>query len=444
MGSPRETKIRLERRRWLCDLARRARKREFHRSREKPCLIMNEANYRSEILDLFSKGLEGAKRSWEPAPKKFALPRTFSLTENAEDSLRVLRDIVRYARLTKRTRLVLDHRPIKELGLGAEVLLAVILKEISKELEFVPGAYIKGHKPTSQKIKDMMSEIGCVRVLGSGFDDDIQVSIKSTASVYRHQNRGKQLLVDPMQRDLIARTCGDFSDHVDKCLNKAKKRLTPSGREKLTSHMGEVLINAQEHSGTAQWLVTGYLDGADKDLVYRAVILSFGHTIAANFEATEADSVPAMLVKPYIEIHEKKRLFGQNWTKSDLLSVIALQGNISSQLDKGANSDRGQGTVDLIEFFQDMSEACTDGKIAPVMSLLTGRTHIRFDGKYRMKYEQSVSRMVIAFNENNTLSEPPDPLSVYRLQGEGFPGVAVSIMVPLAQTAVEDIPGDHS
>lgn len=441
MVSVKERLRRLGLRRWRKRIARSDKKRKFHKSKEKP-KGRSERKYRSPILDKFCGGepLEFIESS--RTPRRFILPRIFSLTRNAEECLRVVREIVRYSRSSRCPRIILDHRPIKTIGLAAEALLAVVLKEISIESENIFGAYIKGYKPNDRAAREMMDEIGCVRVLGSGMDEDIRVSIKSKASVYRHQNRGGRPVTDPLQRDLLSKTSRDFTDHLDSCLERIRKKLSPVGREKLTSHIAEVLINAHEHSKTAQWLVAGYLDTDDRDLTYRAVIFSFGNTIAENFVKASPGSVPAKLVQPYIDEHERRSFFGRDWTKEELLTVIALQGHVSSELDEFDNRDRGQGTVDLIEFFQDMSEACSGTSIAPLMSMISGKAQILFDGRYRMKYENSTNRMVIAFNDSNSLSLQPDSTAVLRMRDEGFPGVVVSVVVPLTASAVEDILGE--
>ena len=68
------------------------------------------------------------------------------------------------------------------------------------------------------------------------------------------------------------------------------------------------------------------------------------------------------------------------------------------------------------------------------MAMLSGDTHILFDGTYRMGPD-STGRDVLAFNQSNSLAEPPDSNYVRHLQGVRFPGTVVSIRFPLQQTA---------
>lgn len=438
MDDARYRHIRLATERGRRGTARRRKKRDYYRTAQAGGGAAR-SYYQSKILDQFGFKYIPFKKRFKLPPQEFSFPTKFSLTNNADKSLTSIEDIVRYARTARRPRLLLNHRKVKEVGLGADAMLAAVLKEISLEAQLVPGAYIRGYKPENADARRMMDDVGSVRVLGSGVDEDINVSLKSTKTVFRHHNRGKDLKVDALTADPISQTTRDFADHLDDCLGLIGKRLSAKGKSDLLGYVAEVLINAQEHSSTAQWIIVGFIDDEDKKLIYRAAIFSFGKTIADSFNDLEKDSYAWQRVEPYISIHQKAGLFNKKWNPENLLNVVALQGNISSKLD-GPASDRGQGTVDLIEFFQQMSVACAGYTASPKMSILSGRTQIVFDGKYTMKYEPSQARMIIAFNESNSLIEPPDGDVVQTLEHGAFPGVMISIAVPLANTSVEEIP----
>ena len=438
MDDVRNRSIRLSKERGQRRVDRLRKKEAFYREIQRPDATA-ASFYQSKILDQFGEDYVAFKKRAKLAPKKISFPTRFTLTNNAEETLDSIAEIVKYARTARRPRLLLNHRKVKEVGLGADALLAVVLKEISLEAQKVRGSYIRGYKPENANARRIMDEVGSVRVLGTGVDEDIKVSLKSTGTVFRHHNRGKDLKVDALTADPISQTTKEFSDHLDECLKLIGKRLSPKGRDDLSAYVAEVLINAQEHSNTAQWVIVGFIDDEDARLTYRAAIFSFGQTIAGSFKELDAGCYAWTRVKPYIDRHEKAGLFNRNWTRESLLNVIALQGNISSKLD-GPTSDRGQGTVDLIEFFQRMSKACAGHDATPRMSILSGSTQISFDGKYVMKYEPSQDRMIIAFNDENNLLTPPDRAAVRTLDHGQFPGVMISIAVPLASSTVETIP----
>ncbi len=423
--------IRLSNERWLKRLKRKG-KRHYPLERRVHGGLQRSLGYRSKVLDLFSKlTSHGLKKL---PPKKIDLPSEFSISRNPEETLRVIRDIVEHARRSRKPRLILDHRPIITMGLGADSLLGVVLKEIRLENQAVRGSYIRGYKSNRRNIRKIMDEIGCVSVLNSGYDEDIRLSLKSSAQVFRHRNRGKALAIDPLQLDPISATTKDFSDHLDACLSLIGRKLTRKGRDRLLSYVGEILINAQEHSGTAEWTIAGFIDKEDQQLIYRCVIFSFGASISDTFKLLSRDTEAWQTVEPYVSRHKASRLFGPSWRSEDLLTVVALQGHVSSKIDE--DSSRGQGTVDLIQFFQEVSQECGNSEPRPEMTIISGSTSIVFDGRYRMKYEASLERMVIAFNEGNNLLARPDSDCVHPVPGEGFPGVMISITVPLAHESV--------
>ncbi len=444
MFDERDKQLRISEERWNKKLARKTKKLQLRRQASGQDTELPNGVYKSQVLDLFHE-FRPHKRRESVQPRTFIVPHEFSLTRNPTEVLKLIRDVVAFSRTARRPRLTLDHRRVKGIGLAAEALLALILKEISVENRDVFGAYVRGYKAIDPGVRKMMDNIGCVRVLRAG-EDDIKVSLKPGASVFRHYNRGKNLVVESSTVDPISRTTKEFSDHLDESLAMTGRRLTGKGRLAFVEHMGEVLINAQEHSGTAHWMVVGYIDTEDQLTIYRATIISLGNTIADTFRKLDVGSYPLQLVLPYVEKHEKAGFFSPTWTVESLLNVVSLQGNISSKLD-GPENDRGQGTVDLIEFFQEMSAECAGGKVKPAMSILSGRSLIKFDGTYRMKFEMDVRRKVVAFNQRNSLIDPPDPKAVTTIADEGFPGVMISIAVPLSGDVVEiieleDVNGD--
>jgi len=93
--------------------------------------------------------------------------------------------------------------------------------------------------------------------------------------------------------------------------------------------------------------------------------------------------------------------------------------------------DRGTGTVQLIEAFQQLHRECAAGDTQePSMAIISGSTHILFNGKYRME-KDSNGRHIIAFNEKNDLNDPPDEDCVTRLGDVAFPGTIVSLQFNL-------------
>ena len=393
--------------------------------------------YRSRILDLFEPYVHVRTREHRMT-ETFNLPSSFSLSENAEETICFFHEIIRYARRTKVPKLVLDHRPVRHLGLAADSVLGVVLKEIALEIRHLRGAYIRGYKPRDARIRNMMDEVGCVRVLNAGATEDIKVSMQPGSKVFRHHNRGKALAVGGAVIDQKSQTCADFADHLNICLSARGIKITPPARSEFLTYVGEILDNAQTHSGIAQWVIVGFIDLDDNDFVYRCVITSFGNSISETFTALDHDSFAWTSVEPYLLQHKNTGLFSSDWHEDDLLTVMALQGDISS-INTSASTNRGQGTVDFIEFFQGLTEEATLKNKRVCMTITSGSTLIRFDGRYKMLFNPGLARSVIAFNASNDLLRKPDADAVRSLSDSRFPGVVISISAPLSSSDIQKL-----
>lgn len=393
--------------------------------------------YRSRVLDLYAPYVPFKQRKKAKAPR-FVAPRHFSLSENTDETLAFLRGLVSYARSARTPRLLIDHRGVIKMGLGADTALGVILKEISRECRHKRGYSMRGLHAKDPKVRKMMEEIGCVRVMtDKGLDDmwKVTVDMKPSANVFRYRNTSS-LKVSGLTLDRKSEAARLFSDHIDSCLGAVGKALSPDGRSNLLQYFGEIVSNADEHSGSAEWVVCGYINLDDPDLIYRCTIISFGETFATTFENLPPNAYALKDVEEYVSAHQKGGFFSKSWREEDLVAVVALQGDISSK-NVDENSTRGQGTVDFIEFFQSISAACVGHEVDAVMTLLTGRTKIHFDGRYQMSRSTIHGRKTIAFNSANDLALAPDSKAVRALEDESFPGVAISIAAPLAISVVE-------
>jgi hypothetical protein len=240
-----------------------------------------------------------------------------------------------------------------------------------------------------------------------------------------------------MATNRIGKTVEKFSDHLDSCLSLVDKKLSASGRNNLLGYVSEVLENAHEHSGTKTWVIIGYIDENDHAPTYRCVILSLGLTISESFRKLPETSFAWRQVEPYVHAHRKRKFFSTDWSEDALLTIVALQEAISSK-NTSTKTDRGQGTVDLIDFFQDLAINCTGHLSLCRMALLSGSTIVYFPPDYPMRYSERFGRKVIAFNQTNDLFRPPDANFVLANHGPKFPGTVLSITVPLSSPVLEE------
>lgn len=229
-----------------------------------------------------------------------------------------------------------------------------------------------------------------------------------------------------------------FVDHINDCLSCIERELTEDAVDRLSEYASEILANAEEHSQRSEWVVSGYYDAKDSHGLCEIAIFNIGLTIAQTFNNLPDDSYAIACVKPYIDIHKDNGFFGSTWTKDDLLTLAALQGDISSK-NRTSDDTRGQGTVEMIQFFQKIQQECNNNDDLPAkMAIVSGSTHVLFDGTYQMRRDEK-GRKIIAFNQENSLLQPPDKQYVRSLQNTHFSGTIISIRFYLHESQTQEI-----
>jgi hypothetical protein len=166
------------------------------------------------------------------------------------------------------------------------------------------------------------------------------------------------------------------------------------------------------------------------------VLFNFGDTIYESLNRPDTSEELKKQIRDLANEHRSRGFFAiltkyfdvlfPIWQEESLWTLYALQEGVSRFRFKPDGSDRGNGTVRMIDFFSDLASG------EPQMALISGRTHILFDGTYRTSSVQigSETRKVIAFNASNSLLERPDPKYVRSLQYH-FPGTLVSLKFQL-------------
>lgn len=370
------------------------------------------------------------------------IPDKFSIIQNPKDTLKVIGSVSKTIRAYRHKikKIFVDHSRMKEVDLAAECILDFSILEIKQEernkkdkIEF------SGQFPSDQKLKRYLRSVGIIKNLDVKHEM-LSKEEESSLRIFSMKNRGSLEKISSGSVDVKERRVKEFVDHIDSCLNDHNLELTQNGRSSLAHYTGEILGNAEEHSGYRDWTIAGYLDKKHETHLSEIAIFNFGKTISETFKELPMFSYAYNKVKPYIEAHQGRNLFGVSWTQDDLLTLVALQGHISSKSTL-ESPDRGQGTVDLIEFFQNVYHECTRDnrqECQASMAIVSGNTHILFDGTYTMQND-SMGRKVIAFNKNNDLNEPPDNNYVTNMGDVFFPGVIIGIRFPMAASQTKEL-----
>lgn len=371
---------------------------------------------------------------------RIQFPTSFSIIDDPDAALDVFGTLVALGSREKRSRyepIVLDQSRCAVIDLGAEAIASALGLELIRK----HGRQFAGYYPANEIMHQMVVAAGFARFVGrsnvSGSDYhtfDLRRCKRQTAKTAELSSFGE-----------IEST--HLTEYVNRCLREYRYEMNVSAKRRLASLVSEVMENADNHSGRSEWWVCGHLlqpPGSSYGNCH-ITIFSFGDTMAESLQALPADSLLRRNIEALVAEHTKRGFFsfGPTWTPENLWTLYALQEGVSRLNIAPTAGDRGRGTADMIEFFQRLGQSESAGS-PPQMCVLSGSTHILFDGKYRMRSERTASgeeRRVIAFNGENDLTQRPDDRYVRNLRGF-FPGTAVSMRFYLDSDHLEAISGD--
>lgn len=408
--------------------------RAQQRSEKEKAAIEAEFGDQSKILLMMGAGYPPASPAdIRKGRARFVAPEIFSMMDNPSGTISALAEFAMKLSMPRLRSVRIDLNKVKTYDLGANALLDILVEEVTvKARQTRRKIHWRGSYPADDDQRRLVRSLGVIKFLELAHEYNSQ---DESSLVEAFHDRAKHYVraVRANETDRKSRVTQRFADHINKCLGHINRQLQPAARKKLCDYVGEILDNAEEHAGMFDWTIQGYLDTSTTDLICEIAIFNFGQTIAGSLSALDQNSYTRKKVQPYLDAHSNSGIFSTGWKVDDLLTLIALQGSVSSKNFSDLDT-RGNGTVDLITFFQKVTDECRTqpgGKKGARMTLVSGSTGILFDGKYEMiKLEDRPG--IIAFNSQNDLLIRPDPDYVKHLSGAPFPGTVLSIKFPLS------------
>lgn len=381
----------------------------------------------SEVLDYYAQ-TSRTRPSRTRGQKTLVFPEQFSFIENPEGTLEVLEQFVRAAAGSRVDRIFVDQRGCQLIDLGAEAVLSALGREGRKV-----GKEMGGYFPTSTSEHAIVEAVGLPRALGI-------TTPRSDFEVFELR-RGRRRGLDRATSAEVATT--DLVEYVDRCLRLYGHAFTDSGKQLLAELVGEVITNAEEHSLRPEWWVSAYLRQHEKGEWgdCHIAMFNFGRSLAQSLRTLPHGSILRGEIERLVDLHKGERAFVRRiWEEDDLWTLYALQGKVSRR-NRGTTSvgDNGQGTVKMIQMFQDLGGRRRGN---PKMCVVSGNTHILFDGTYPMRAEEGRPPRV-AFNSANDLAERPDPKYVRHLE-RSFPGTVISLRFDLDKEHLNELTGKQT
>jgi hypothetical protein len=376
------------------------------------------------------KGKSSATYSRERNAWLIKFPEKFCLINNSRETLDVIYSLVEcYS--NGATSFFFDQSKCDEIGIAASALFDIVALEIRNELRrrklnFVCGGFL----PDDPRAANLIKRMGITRHLKVP-GTQLPSVIHDSFVVFDLFEGRKPVGSDLMRTTTQEIAASNLVRFLDKCLKLGKYELKVPDQRQILKWVGEIITNAEDHSGEGKWYVIACLCPCESgDSIYECQIgiINFGRSIYESLNNANTPRQTLIQIKDVADRHLSRNFFHkQEYEPQDLWTLYALQDGVSRFSVRPGDSTRGKGTVDMIEAFQYLGRTNT-GSLKPRMSLVSGSSLILFDEKYRMKsmIVDQGSRKIIAFNEANSLDDKPDKDNVSSLGAALFPGTVLS------------------
>jgi hypothetical protein len=380
------------------------------------------------------------------------MPETFSFIHNPEAAMECIQSLLAVppkSQTTPRAKFIhIDQKNCKKTGLAATAVFDVCAMLIKDEQKAHGSkAYtFAGTFPDNLRVRNQVKVMGITKhlqVRGFNAPKEFEDNV-----VHLPLQRGRRRNDDWNGKNDQELVSSRLATHLNSCFETASKySLTEKAMAQIVKWAGEIITNAEEHSGVPDWYAMACMLPAKsandpKSIIGECelVIFGFGKSIYQTLSATTTDTDLRSRIEALVAEHMQSGFFLQkNYSPEDLWTLYALQEGVTSRVRNSERGDGGTGTVRLIEAFQTLGKTVDDDK-KPQMLILSGSTSIKFDGRYKME-EQHVDggrRNIIAFNSQNSLRERPDPSCVSSIDGF-FPGTLLSFKFYVDQRFLETL-----
>lgn len=380
----------------------------------------------SSIKDSFSK---------EELPKEedgiFIVPEIFSLTEKYDISFKFLKRLFYCLYRQNVETIKIDYANCQRIDVDASACMDIILRDY---ISYYEKCKRKGHNVKvksiipinyqSENILKILFSIGAfstIRGFKVDFPDIIPYPLCIADSSIQKASEFREVHITEMV------------DYVLKCMAKMNRTLTPDAEKNLFQVIGEILINAEEHSSCKMRYTIGYFQELNENGqhigIFHLVILNFGQTIYEKFKDPNCPNKEVVQqMKNLSDLYTKRKLFSKaEFEEQTLWTLYALQQGATSK----ADWRRGNGSIAFIESFFNLKGSQEKDNIS-YLSIVSGNTRINFDGTYRIKGvikgKQKEKFKMMTFNNEGEIENKPDRKFV-TFADNYFPGTIISAKI---------------
>lgn len=368
----------------------------------------------------------------------FMVPKEFSIIDNPKETYRFIQNVLGALLTQKYIKVDINYAQCTRLDLGAQVLFDIILKDV-----FTFFDKCKLYKATRPKVQ----QINGTNMINS----DVRKLLFSVGSpvIFRNNSlhfpdiipyklciHDKESEGDPVkireQKDLDTTK---LVDYVLDCLKRLGRTLTSDRIDDLSTVIGEILINAEEHSTTKHRFSIGYFHEIFEDGkhygVFRLTILNFGKTIYEKFKDPHCPNkgIVEKMNNLSAQYTKKKFFLFKQFEEETLWTLYSLQEGVTS-IAPERYIKRGNGSIQFIESFFNIKGKMKERDNISLMSIISGNTSILFDGTYNITSKQieDDDYKFMTFNDSGDIEDKPDS-KFCKFVDNYFPGTIISAKI---------------
>lgn len=369
---------------------------------------------------------------------EFKVPKEFSLEENANESYKFIQNLLGALILQKYETVIIDYINCSKIDIGAQVLLDIILKDLilfyNKCNRFkrtrIRVKRIRGRNVINENVRQLLYSVGSPAIHNNQrkIMDGV---IPYPLCIHNREDAGNLIKIQE-QKDIDTTK---LMDYVINSLASLKLTLTGDKLDDLATVIGEILINAEEHSTTKFRFSIGYFHKLEKDGkqhgVLKLAILNFGKTIYEKFKDPECKNRDVVnKMSKLSNKYTKNNLFKiKEFHEETLWTLYALQDGVTS-VAPDLYRKRGTGSITFIESFFNIKGENKNYDQFSKMTILSGNTNITFDGTYNPKVRSinGEEYKLMTFNDSGKLEDKPDPKYV-KFVHNYFPGTIITAKI---------------
>lgn len=368
----------------------------------------------------------------------FYVPKQFCIIDNTKESIEYIKRVLGLLLSHNSKELIIDYTKCEILGLGAQALLDIILLEVIRFYKEC-GRYnstkpiikkIGGICNTGTDIEKLLYSVGTPAI---HFNKSVSYCdiVKTPLCIHNSNENGNPITIRE-QKDLDTTK---LVDYVLNCLKKINKTLAPDKLDDLCIVIGEILINAEEHSTTKHRYSIGYFQEHNTNGIhfglFKLIILNFGETIYDKFKnpnCPNKDIVEKMAALSD-QYTQKSFFFSRSFEEETLWTLYALQEGVSS-IAPDRYIKRGNGSIQFIDSFFNIKGSNLIIDDFSKMTILSGNTDITFTGAYNItkKIIDGEEFKYMTFNKTGDIEDKPD-INFVKFTDCYFPGTLISARI---------------